>query len=337
MEDEHPIIKKKLEWAHKNIQKVKPNVPNSNMLHPVTDLNYYMDGFLRDNLNEIPRFLKKAWDCVIIVSGNGKVRIGKSTEAIQDAYYVAWIINEQKKKSGEVPKDNPVPFNIDNVAFDPDELMKIAGKLPRNSVIVYDEGRAGLDSARAMENINKAMQDFFQECGQYGHVIFIVLPDYFKLQETIAVPRSLFLINVYADKDYNRGYFEFFNEPKKELLYIIGKKRWGTTAKYLAVNSNFRGRFTSYFPIDQESYNQKKRDALKKRRKSRLEIRWHYQRDVLLYILKTRCDYTIEDISKVLQAFPDCQMATRMVENSLTKVRKRLEAEGVSDLDEEKE
>jgi ABC-type xylose transport system permease subunit len=44
-----------------------------------------------------------------------------------------------------------------------------------HSVLVYDEGRAGLDSARAMENINKAMQDFFQECGQYGHVIIIVL------------------------------------------------------------------------------------------------------------------------------------------------------------------
>lgn len=138
-----------------------------------------------------------------------------------------------------MPEDNPVPFDNSNIAFDPDDLMKVAANKPRNSVLVYDEGRAGLDSARAMENINKAMTDFFQECGQYGHVIIIVLPDFFKLTETIAVPRSLFLINVYTDKNYNRGYFSFYSEHRKELLYVIGKKKWGTSSKYLSVAENF--------------------------------------------------------------------------------------------------
>ena len=43
----------------------------------VTDLQFYMDKNLRANLKEIPRFLNKSYDCVIIVTGHGKVRIGK--------------------------------------------------------------------------------------------------------------------------------------------------------------------------------------------------------------------------------------------------------------------
>jgi len=312
-------------------KRAKPNIPHATSMYPVTDLKYYMDGYLKENCDEVPKFLKKAWDCVIIVSGSGKVRIGKSTLAMQIAYYEAYILNEIKKKSGEVPKDNPVPFGIDNVAFDPDELMKVAGRLPRNSVIVYDEGRAGLDSARAMENINKSMQDFFQECGQYGHIIIIVLPDFFKLQETIAVPRSLFLINVYTDHNYNRGFFSFFSEHKKELLYIFGKKQFGSTAKYLSVKDNFHGKFTNYFPISEEDYGEKKRAAIKKKKKNRLELSWRNQRDYLFYILKYKFEVTEEDIAKELKRFPDVKLARETVLRAITAVKKRLEAESWGD------
>jgi intein/homing endonuclease len=39
---------------------------------------YYMDEFLAINLMGIPRYLDKSYDCVGIVSGHGKVRIGKT-------------------------------------------------------------------------------------------------------------------------------------------------------------------------------------------------------------------------------------------------------------------
>lgn len=303
-------------------ERVKPRIPHPTMKHPVTDLKYMMDGYLKTNLDEVPVFLEKAWDCVIIVSGSGKVRCGKSTLAMQVAYYEAYLLNEQKKKKGLVPKDNPVPFDTTHIAFDPDGLMKIAGKLPRNSVMVYDEGRAGLDSARAMENINKAMQDFFQECGQYGHVIVIVLPDFFKLNETIAVPRSLFLINVYTDKEYNRGYFSFFNEHKKEMLYIIGKKKFGSTSKYMAVQDNFHGKFGDFFPVNKDLYDEMKKDAIKKRRKTRLEIRWHFERDVMMYILNKEMGYTAEDIEKRMNSYPTIKITAKTIQRAWEKVEK---------------
>jgi len=40
-------------------------------------VGYYMDEYLAINLMGIPRYLGKSWDCVGIISGHGKVRIGK--------------------------------------------------------------------------------------------------------------------------------------------------------------------------------------------------------------------------------------------------------------------
>jgi len=233
----------------------------------VTDLQFYMDGHLRGNLKEVPRFLKKSYDCVIIVSGRGKVRVGKSTMAQQIGYYTAWLLAGGKKK----PKKMKVPFDNTNVVFTPDQLVHLAQSLPKRSVIVYDEGRAGLDSSRAMENINKGMMDFFQECGQYQHVIIIVLPNFFRLSEDIAVPRSLFLVDVHHDAKYNRGYFKFYNEIQKEYLYVWGKKKLGTYNKYNSSKPSFSGRFTNTQPnIDVALYEKQKRDALvEKRKKSR--------------------------------------------------------------------
>jgi hypothetical protein len=329
----HPIMAFKARMAvsdlEKNDSRPAPAVPKRGVeyVNPVTDLRYRMDGYLIDNLNEVPKFLKKAWDCVIIVSGNAKVRIGKSTIAMQTAYYIAWLLNELNIKRGLAQKGNPVPFDNSNVVFDPEALMKVAEKKPRNSVLVYDEGRAGLDSARAMENINKAMQDFFQECGQYGHVIIIVLPDFFKLNETIAVPRSLFLINAYTDKNYNRGFFSFYSEHRKELLYIIGKKKWGSSSKYMAVDDNFHGKFCDYFPINKELYDEQKKEALKKRRKTNLEARWHVERNVAWWILKEKFDCEPKDIVNEMKKFPDIKISERSVETALTKVRKWLKRE----------
>ena len=248
----------------------------------VTDLKYYMDGYLADNLKEIPKFLKKSYDCVIIVSGHGKVRIGKSTMAQQVGYYIAWLLAGGLKSS----PTKEVRFSNDNIVFSPDDLMEKAAKLPKNSIIIYDEGRAGLDSARAMESINKGMMDFMQECGQYGHVILIVLPNFFKLSEDIAISRSLFLLDVYSDRKYNRGYFKFYNEVQKEFLYVFGKRKIGSFGKYSSAYDSFHGRFTKFCPIDEELYQEQKRKALKNKRiVKRLDIRLERQRNSAIYEL----------------------------------------------------
>ena len=268
-------------------------------------VGYYMDGYLMQNMLPIPKFLEKGYDVVGIVSGHGKVRIGKSTIAQQVGYLIAWLCAggkmEQDAEGKFVVTKRPtkdVGFGMDNIVFSPDELMKKAYKLPKGSVLIYDEGRAGLDSARAMENINKGMQDFFQECGVLGHIILIVLPNFFKLHEDYAVARSLFLIDVYNDENYDRGFFNFYNELNKEKLFFFGKKMVGVTAKYMQTKPNFFGRFGSWLAVDKKEYEEAKKLALAKKRKSRIERKWKKERDIALYLMKKYSGMTYEAISK---------------------------------------
>lgn len=299
----------------------------------VTDLQYYMDKNLRSNLKEIPRFLRKSYDCVIIVSGRGKVRVGKSTMADQIAYYAAWLLAGGKTK----PKKKIVPFDNTNIVFTPDQLVDLAQKLPKRSVIVYDEGRAGLDSIRAMENINKGMMDFFQECGQYQHVIIIVLPNYFRLSEDIAIPRSLFLVDVHHDAKYNRGYFKFYNEMQKEYLYVWGKKKLGTYAKYNSANPSFNGRFTDFQPnIDVALYEKQKREALVKKQKAKAYDNRYIKRihDAMHRMYQNGFNQMqIGEFFNIKQ--PEVNKALQEYERRSEKVKEKIEKMGISEEQDE--
>lgn len=295
-------------------------------------VGYYMDGYLRQNLDPLPEFISKGYDCVGIVSGHGKVRVGKSTIALQTAFYIAWRMaggemGENDKGEIVVTKNvtKPVNFGLDNVVFSPDELMATAYKLPPHSVIVYDEGRAGLDSARAMENINKGMQDFFQECGVLGHIIIIVLPNFFKLHEDYAVARSLFLIDAYCDESYKRGYFNFYNELQKERLFYFGKKMIGITAKYSTANANFWGRFLDWLPFDKDEYETKKKEALAKKKKSRQDVRFRKERDAALFLAKKYSEMTADQLAIEMSAYSNGKVSGQMVERAIARITHREE------------
>jgi hypothetical protein len=293
-------------------------------------IGYYMDEFLATNLMGIPRYLDKAWDCVGIISGHGKVRIGKSTMAQQVAYFIAWLLAGGKMGYNELTHkwyieklpDRFVNFNLqDNIVFSPEGLMKKASELfkkyGKNQVIIYDEGRAGLDSASAMQSINRAMQDFFQECGMYGHVIIIVLPNFFKLHEDYAVNRSLFLIDVYADKNLRRGFFNFYNEVQKEWLYFMGKKKIGLSLKYRDSRPSFSGRFTVFLPLDKDKYEDAKREAIKQKELRNTERKWKKQRDAALYLLKKIGEVTCDEISKEMSVICGFTISTKAVEYAI--------------------
>ena len=272
---------------------------------------YYMDGYLAENLGGVPTHLKKDWDVVGIVSGSGKVRIAKSTIAMQCGHFVAWLIGggeiDFKRGSptyGEVIKSPNKPVNFDlkkNVVFDVEKLMQRGHELPSNSVIVYDEGREGLDAKSTMMNINRTLDNFFQECGVYNHFILIVLPDFFNLNKNFATARSNFLINTYIDEKYNRGFFAFYSEKAKEKLYEFGRRKLGTFARYGATTPNFRGRFTKWLPFSKEEYDTLKREALKNKRLSRIDVRLSKQRDILIYLYKNAGSLSIRELSEEIK------------------------------------
>jgi hypothetical protein len=220
--------------------------------------------------------------------------------------------------------DKPVNFNLEeNVVFSPEGLMKKAAELykkyGKNQVIIYDEGRAGLDSASAMQAINRAMQDFFQECGMYGHVIIIVLPNFFKLHEDYAVNRSLFLIDAYSDRNLRRGFFNFYNEIQKEWLFYMGKKKIGSSLKYSDSHPSFSGRFTPFLPLDKTKYEDAKREALNQKELRNTERKWKKQRDAAIYLLRKIGELSLKEIAAEMTVicgftFTD-QMARHAIES----------------------
>ena len=310
--------------------------------HHANREGYYMDEFLAINLMGIPRYLDKSYDCVGIVSGHGKVRIGKSTIAQQVGYFLAWLISGGKMGKDEVSgkwfvKKKPtkkVNFSLEeNIVFSPEGLMKKASELNKkygkNQVIIYDEGRAGLDSASAMQSINRAMQDFFQECGMYGHVIIIVLPNYFKLHEDYAVSRSLFLIDAYNDRKLRRGFFNFYNEIQKEWLYYMGKKKIGSSLKYSDSRPSFSGRFTAFLPLDKDKYEDAKRDALKQKELRNTERKWKKQRDAAIYLLRKVGELSIVDTAKEMTAVCGFAITKEMVRHAIeTITHEKIKEEG---------
>jgi len=230
-------------------------------MEKVTDLQYWMDTHLKTQLNTICYNMGRDWDFVVIVTGSGLVRVGKSVIAQQAGYYVA-------HKMG-------TPFTLKNVVFDSEELMKTAHQLPLNSVIVYDEARATLDAKKVMERISKTLMDFFAECGMYNHLIILVLPDFFELNRRMATTRSDALINVFRSAEekklqdgtevlnYKRGYFEFYGKRRKKELYIKGKKAYDN---YGVGKRNFWGEFREFWVVDKEEYMKKKVTFLRRDR-----------------------------------------------------------------------
>lgn len=300
---------------------------------------FYMDGYLKSNLDGIPSFLNKGYDCVGVISGMGKVRIGKSTHAIQIGAYIAWLLAGGRMDVHQEVIDNKQKWIVDkivnptkevrfklkeNIVFSAEQMMdratKLYNKYGPNQVIVYDEGRQGLDSARAMESINKGMEDFFQECGFMGHVILIVLPNFFKLHEDYAIARSLFLVNTYANQQFQRGFFSFYNEYQKEKLFYFGKKRIGVRAKYMATDPNFWGRFTGWTPFDKKEYELLKKKAMLKKRKTRQQARWKRQRDAAIYLVKKYSDISNLTISQELSVVSGQKISPRSVDYAISNI-----------------
>jgi hypothetical protein len=300
-------------------------------------IGYYMQGYLKKNLDGVPNFLKKEWDVVGIITGHGKVGTGKSTIALQVGYYLAWLLSggemldEEYEKGkfrvvGMVKPKRPVRFGMENIVFTPEDLMKKAetlyNKYGPNQVIVYDEGKSGLDSENAMKSINKAMTEFMQRCRVYHHIILIVLPNFFKLHEDYAVARSLFLIDAYADKEFNRGYFSFYNELQKEKLFYFGKRLIGVRARYAAAHDSFWGKFTKWLPVDKETYDKAKIKAIKNLNMTRHDIKYKKQRDAAIYLTKKYSDLPSESISKELSAICNEKISPRSIRYAISNITK---------------
>lgn len=208
------------------------------------------------------------WDFTIVITGDRMVRVGKSVLAQCIAAYLAMRIEEYIKIK--------VNFGLDDIYFESKVMIEHARTKPKYSINIYDEGREGLASTKSLSTISKDIVDFFAECGQLNQIIIVVLPDFFGLNEEIAVARSEILLNVYRKNikkmvnmygtgkqpivSFGRGEFEFFSRYNKSALYDKFKR---TRTKYYRMQKHdFVGDFYNHYAVDEKKYRAKKLEAL---------------------------------------------------------------------------
>lgn len=200
----------------------------------------YMDGLLKQNLDSIKAKIKQDWDFLYIVDGvEGG---GKSVFAQQIAKYC-----------------DP-SLNLERVCFTADEFKSAVVNADKYQAVIYDEGYGGLNSRQSMSITNRTIISMLAEIRQKNLFVFIVIPSFFDLDRNICLWRAKGLFHIELGKNYERGYFKFYNQINKKYLYIKGKKFYD----YRAVMSNLRGRFCKGYVINEEAYRLKKLNSLTK-------------------------------------------------------------------------
>lgn len=214
----------------------------------------YMDGYLRKGYAKARRIVSKDWDWVMLVDGvEGG---GKSVCAQQGAYEVDPTLSIDRITFK--PKENIKAKDLQGNPIIIDSFKQAILKAKQYEAIVYDEAYTGLSSRGTMSDINKTLVSMLAEIRQKNLFIFIVMPTFFDLDRYAAIWRSRGLIHIYTDKDYDRGYFAYYNKDKKKNLYILGKKFYD----YRKPKPSFRGRFTNYYVVDEQEYRHRKLIAL---------------------------------------------------------------------------
>lgn len=275
---------------------------------------FSMDGYLKQTIDIYAKNIVKDWDFLLIISGSGRVRVGKSVLALQICVYWTYLM--------EKLHNIKVPFNIKNIVFEGSRLIEVGNELGTThpySALLYDEAGSDLEAAKSMRAATKAVKDFLRECGQYNLLVILVIPEYFDLPKGIAINRSHALINVdyeTTDNDmFERGYFRFYSIPKKKALYIEGKK----FLNYNAVMSSFYGRFPNFYPINEQEYRNSKVKALKRREVlSKKEQRLvNIAKSLIQYLYKTQ-DRSYQEIADIM-ADNGLHGANRMIIHRLLK------------------
>jgi len=241
--------------------------------------NFYMDGYLKRNLDGCKNLVKKNWDMVLIV--DGEERSGKSVLAQQAAQYC-----------------DPT-FCLDRVVFNPDKFEEAINNSKPYQAIVYDEAYGGLNSKSVLSATSQILVKRMTEIGRKRLFIFIVMPCFFDMNKYIAIWRSRALLHVYHS-DYKRGRFACWSGEKKKELYVLGKKFYN----YRKPNAEFIGRFTDGFMVDEEAYDAKKsEDTTYTKDEGGLSNKYkklYEQRDAVFYLLRKEFKNNYKEMTQKL-------------------------------------
>lgn len=199
-----------------------------------TKNEYYIDGYLKANLDIAKKVVHSDWDMVFVTDGTEGG--GKSVFTQTAAYYC-----------------DPT-LTLDRIVFTPKQFKDAVKNASKFQAVIYDEAYGGLNARASMSRVNTAIVKMLTEIRRKNLFIFIVLPTFFDLDKYVAIWRSRALFHIYADEKWTRGMFAFYGKEEKKKLYLLGKKFYD----YNKPSPVFRGRFTNHFVVDKKAYDNKK-------------------------------------------------------------------------------
>lgn len=240
-----------------------------------TEEEYYMDGYLKQNLDKAKDVVKDDWDMIFLIDGYEGV--GKSVFTQQLAKYC-----------------DP-NFSIDKITFNAKDFKTAVRKADNYSAIIYDEAYGGLSSKSWMNKVNQSIVEMLTEIRYKNLFIFIVLPTFFDLVRYVALWRSRALIHVY-DVDFARGYLAFYNKDRKKQLYIKGKKFYSYSTNI--IKPNFIGRFTNHYTVNKDDYVNRKKLNAERVEKQQERVDKLLERDKIIIRMK-ELGYKFDEIGKV--------------------------------------
>lgn len=193
---------------------------------------------LWEKIKNIIKIRQKGFDAIIMIDGNR--RTGKSTLAKAIAYLLDPNIT------------------INNYVAGMDEAPKKLEDAKDGSPLIFDEGSLVAGSKDVLSKQNKQLEKIIDVIGVKRLCLIFCMPTFFDMSKPIAIQHSLFLIHVKTDAMMNRGFFYYFGQNKKKLLYLIGKKNFNS---YARPKYDFDGKFVDFLLDFEDEYMNLKKES----------------------------------------------------------------------------
>jgi len=248
----------------------------------------YIDGTLKENIDLLAKNIVKDMTYLGIISSSTlEVGTGKSVFAQQLCEAYLDSVNRHHGFNLEL--------TMNNIVFRPKEIIARSFKVPRYSVVICDEW----EDANYWSDLGVTLRQFFRKCRQLNLFILVIIPNFFQLPMSYAIPRSVFFIDVRFSGEFDRGYFSFYNFSRKKILYLRGKK----TQNYGIVKPNFIGRFADGYVVNEKEYRTSKmRDLMNQENAEKKPLT---VRDIKIKIFKQMLEhftqFKIQDIASAFK------------------------------------
>lgn len=161
-----------------------------------------MEEFLVEKLDMMSeRITKHNFDNLILIDGDegyGKTNLGAGV-----CYYVSY-------KTG-------IPFTIDNIFFDAEDLLKFATSTERQ-IIMFDEAAIALLASEHFNKLQITLIKMMMIARKKNHFYVFVIPEVFSLKRYL-IRRAVGLLRVYSRDNITRGRFAYFTKDSKDDLY----------------------------------------------------------------------------------------------------------------------